>query len=107
MKAISDDEARRIQEMLELQAGLRCGGCGRRIALGVRGLSIDPRDGQSPVVQRYACLREDCEEAKRVRDDALAMEMIEFAWPNGGIDAPAAEVVVTRNERRRKRSAHT
>jgi len=103
--AMTDDQARRVQEMLELQAGLRCNGCGRRITVGFKGISIDPRNPQQPVISHVACTREDCDHAEELARDSLAMEMIEYAWPQGGQDAPAAEMIVERNRRRQERKA--
>jgi hypothetical protein len=98
IKTISDEEARRVQEMLEHKLGARCNGCGRRITMGLKFTSLDPRDTQ-PVITMSACNRQDCDFAETCRPGATFMEMIEFAWlDENGPDAPASVSVVKRNE---------
>jgi hypothetical protein len=95
---LSDDEARRTQEMLEHRLGMRCDGCGRRIQIGFKFASIDPRH-QSPVLNLSTCTRDDCGYAEQCREGATVMEMVEFAWlDENGPDAPASLHIVERNE---------
>lgn len=99
LATMTDDEARRVQEMLEHKLLARCNGCGRRITIGFKFTSIDPRQ-EKPVVQLAACTREDCDFAERCRDGAVLMEMVEFAWiDENGADAPASLQVQERNAR--------
>lgn len=94
--ALSDGEARDAQEMLELRMGMRCGGCGRRIGLGFKFASLDPR-ATEPVLKLSACNRLDCDFAESARDGATVMEMVEFAWLDvNGIDAPATKLVMAK-----------
>lgn len=93
---ITATEAQQAQEMLELQAGKRCGGCGRRIGIGIKFTSLDVRSGQ-PILQKSACDREGCEWAELCRDGATFMEVFECVWVDAnGLDAPASELVKQR-----------
>jgi hypothetical protein len=94
---ITDQEAREVQEMLEHTLGGRCNGCGRRIGVGIKFTSVDPRD-ERPVAQLSACSRDDCGYAELCRDGATLMEMVEFVWLDEmGLDAPPMIAVEKRN----------
>lgn len=85
-----------------MQAGTRCSGCGRRIGLGIRFFSIDPRDETGQVVRMCACAREDCDFAEVARAGATYMEMLELVWLDDmGMDAPPIDAIVKRSEARR------
>lgn len=77
--ALSDEQAARRQEAIEVGLGVRCAGCLRRIEVGLRFTSIDPR-AREPVIQLSACIRDDCDFAEKARDGATFVEPIEFAW---------------------------
>jgi hypothetical protein len=96
---LTDDEAAELQEALELQRGMRCHGCGRRITIGMKFTQINVRQ-EPPVRQVVGCTRDDCSFIERCRDSgATVMEMIEFAWTDEhGADAPAARSITRRNE---------
>lgn len=99
-RGLSDEQARQVQETIELKQGMRCSGCGRRIGIGMEFTSIDPRADQ-PVIKLAACSREDCEFMEECREGATVMQMVEYAWPDeNGIEAPPAQVIVERNARR-------
>lgn len=99
--ALSDAEAREVQEVLEHQLGVRCNGCGRRVTMGVKFTSLDPRR-QPPVMAVVACSREECDFAERARDGATFMEMVEYAWLDAsGVDAPVSAAVARREPERR------
>jgi hypothetical protein len=90
---MTDEQAQHAQEDMELQLGLRCGGCGRRVGMGFRFKSFDVRSDM-PIVQLIACVRDDCDFAEQARVDADVMEMVEYAWTDeNGVDAPAAQTV--------------
>lgn len=98
-RALSDAQAVEVQEVLECRAGMRCGGCGRRITFGTKFFSIDPR-AETPMQARCACSRPDCSYMEECRPNATGMEMIEFAWlDENGPDAPPARAIVKANER--------
>jgi hypothetical protein len=94
---LTAQEAREVQEQLEHALGARCNGCGKRIGLGFKFVSVDPRH-QTPVAEVYACTREDCGFAELARDGATFMEMLEFVWlDENGIDADGSMAVRRRN----------
>lgn len=101
LAALSDEQARDLQEEIELRNGWRCSGCGRRIKVGFQFTSVDPRDADAPMVRLSACSRDDCGFAEQCRDGATVMELVEFVWLDAnGPDAPPARRIVKRNERR-------
>lgn len=101
---MSDKQVAEAGEMLELQLGMRCGGCGRRIGIGIKFTSISVRK-QSPVSKLSACDREDCGFAEEARDGGTVMEVFQLVWlDEAGVDAPAA-AIVKRQEPVRSRSA--
>lgn len=77
---MTDKQAARVQAEMELAFGQRCHGCGRRVGIGLRFCSIDPRDAERPAIYRVACNRDDCDFAELARNGATSMEMVEFAW---------------------------
>ena len=90
---MSDEEALRAQEMIELQLGMRCGGCGRRIAVGLQFMQVAVRS-QSPVMKLSACARGDCDFAEHAKDGATSMQVIEYVWlDEAGANAPATPLV--------------
>lgn len=90
---LTDREAQEAQEYLELRGGLRCGGCGRRLGIGFRFTSIDPRSRQ-PIVKLSACSRADCGFAAQCREGATLVEFVEYAWADvNGLEAPASTLV--------------
>lgn len=98
--AMSDEMAAEAQEMLELELGARCRGCGRRITAGIQFTSIDPR-AEKPVMRLAACVREDCDFADKARDGATFMEPVEFGWLDpAGENARPAPYIVKQNKRR-------
>lgn len=100
MKGLTDEQAREAQEVLELKAGARCSGCGRRITVGFAFTSLDPRDAEAPVMRIAACSRDDCDFAEEAKDGGTFMEMVEFAWVDAnGPDAPPALVITRARER--------
>lgn len=100
-RGMSDEQAAKVQEQLELGAGMRCRGCGRRIGIGFHFTSIDPREPGNEVLKLAACSREDCDFAERARDGGTCMELVEYAWLDpAGVDARPAELIVRQNERR-------
>lgn len=104
---LTDEQVRQAQETMELRAGMRCGGCGRRITMGYQFTSLAPRDAAAPVIRLSACAREDCEYAMVLRDGATVMEMVEFAWLDElGADAPPAKAVVEAKARKAQATPH-
>lgn len=104
---LTDLQARKVQEEVELRQGMRCSGCGRRITVGFQFTSIDPRASVA-IMKLSACARDDCGFAEDCREGATFMEMVEFAWLDEmAADAPAAVVIVERNEQRAAREAQT
>lgn len=102
---MSDLQARRLEEDIELAAGQRCSGCGRRIRLGFKFTSVDVR-ARDPIMKLAACSRDDCDFAAKCRPDATLMEQIEHVWlDENGPDAPPALSVVERNARRVQQTA--
>jgi hypothetical protein len=94
---LTDDQAAHRQEKMELTAGMRCWGCGRRISIGFRFSAVSPRDGE--ITKLTACSRDDCGYAEALRDDATVMEAVEFAWlDEAGLDAPPARDVLRIND---------
>lgn len=92
-KALTDKQAQTVQEGIELTRGTRCFHCGRRIGMGFRFTSIDPRDLEDPIMQLSACSRNDCEGAQLARQGATYVEPVDYAWlDENGIDAPACKV---------------
>jgi hypothetical protein len=73
----------------EKQLGMRCGGCGRRIGVGLQFTRIDVVRGQGGVPQAdvmklSACNGADgCDFAEEARKGADVIEMIEYVWLNG------------------------
>lgn len=98
-RAMTDEQAAEIGSELELATGMRCFGCGRRVAMGFRFTSIDPREPERAVMELTACNRQDCDFALHARRGAIAVEMVEYAWlDEAGVDAPAVVRIVARNE---------
>lgn len=92
----------KLREQAEGQLGMRCGGCKRRIGVGLQFTRIDfvVEKGQPTVdVQRLsACNGADgCDFAEEARKGADVIEMVEFAWLTGepavGSGASAEEAV--------------
>lgn len=101
LAGLSDAQAQEFQEAIELKNGWRCSGCGRRIGVGFQFTSVAPRDPEAPMVRLSACSRDDCGFAEKCRDGATVMELVEFVWlDENGPDAPAAAIIVKRNEKR-------
>lgn len=78
------DDAAKVRKIAELQAGMRCVGCGERVTIGIRFTQFKPvlREGR-PFVERHsvtACSRKDCSYASETAPLADVMEMVEFAW---------------------------
>lgn len=94
---MSEEQAARASEMAELALGMRCKGCGRRIGLGFRFTSIDPRS-EHPVIQLSACARDDCNFATLCKDDGgVVVEQVEYAWLDpAGLDARPAAIIARR-----------
>lgn len=72
----------------EAQLGMRCGGCGERIGVGLQFTRIDAvmKDGKPTIdVSRLsACNGADgCDFAEKAREGADVIEMVDFAWLHG------------------------
>lgn len=72
----------------ESQLGMRCGGCGERIGVGLQFTRIDVvlRDGKPAVdvARLSSCNGADgCDYADKARVDADVIEMVEFVWVHG------------------------
>lgn len=97
---LTDEQAAEAKELMELRSGMRCHGCGRRLTRGYRFTRINPR-ATTPAglaVRLSACTRDDCDYAMIVKEDATAMEFVEFAWLDElGVDAPPAKMIVEKN----------
>lgn len=78
--------AERIAAEAEKQLGMRCGGCGRRISVGLKFTRLDVVAGEKgrPTVdvQHLAACNgaEGCDYAAKARKGADVMEMVEFVW---------------------------
>lgn len=100
---MSDDEVRDVQERMELANGLRCNGCGKRIAQGFVFVSMAPRE-QSPLIRLAACARDECDYGLKCRMGATYMEIVEYVWlDEAGIDAPPAKVIAEVAAKRKAR----
>lgn len=87
-------ERDQAQAGAELIRGMRCGGCGRRIRIGVSILAfVAEFAGGKPQMKprkRAACSRDDCDYAQTEAKSADVMEMIEFAWRGADPDESGA-----------------
>lgn len=92
----------KLRAQAEGQLGLRCGGCGKRIGVGLQFTRIDfvMKDGtpQVDVLKLAACNGADgCEYAAECREGADLIEMVEYVWlagePAVGSGASAEEAV--------------
>lgn len=98
--SMTEEEAAGVQEAIEERLGARCDGCGRRIAIGFRFTSLNPRS-ERPVLNLSACTREDCGFAELAREGATFMEAVEFVWlDDAGKDARPAPAIVEVAKRR-------
>jgi hypothetical protein len=90
----------------EMKAGMRCGGCGRRIGVGgfrFTAFRTEVVEGQPTVVAmvKSACARDDCNHADSLKGSADVVEMCEFVWlDEAGEDAPVPDRVVKRHAER-------
>lgn len=74
-----------ILAQLEGKLGFRCGGCHRRIRIGIQFTKIDVKIGvdgtpQAAVARLSACSAEDCDFAREAMEGATVMEMVEYQW---------------------------
>lgn len=78
---------------VELELGLRCQGCTRRIGGGFRFTRIGTTPQGIQMQSAVACMREDCDHAETLRQGATVVEMVgEYAWCDElGLDAPPLE----------------
>jgi hypothetical protein len=96
--SMSPAEVLAAGEFIEATNGLRCAGCGRRIARGFEFVSISPRD-ERPMMKQVACSRDDCDWATICRTGATYVRQIEIAWlDSAGADAQPAKAIVERRK---------
>lgn len=92
-KALSADEVAEAQKQAELEAGMRCRGCGRRIFMGLELVVVRLKTDDGPqrmqVMRTYACVRDDCDFGPSQVKKATAYRMIEWAWPGEPEPEPA------------------
>lgn len=92
----SPEVAELVRRAAEGQLGMRCAGCHERITIGFQFTRIDVLVGASGRpevdVQRLAACNgaNGCDFAEEAKDGAHAMEMIEFAWLDGGENSAGA-----------------
>lgn len=84
------EQAKKAQEAVEAQAGMRCGGCHRRVdGTAIELFSVDFRggpqgQGQALVLRTVACTREDCDFRERARAMSIAERVVEWHFLDGG-----------------------
>lgn len=94
---MSDEEARRATEAIEIAQGLRCEGCGKRIVRGFHFTSIAVKE-EHPILRLAACSREECGYATMCREGATYVEQREHVWLDAAdADAEPALAIVERN----------
>lgn len=74
-----------VLAQLEGKLGFRCGGCHRRIRIGIQFTKIDVKIGadgtpQADVARLSACSSDDCDFAREAMIGATVMEMVEYQW---------------------------
>jgi hypothetical protein len=81
---ITGKAAEEALRQAETHLGMRCVGCGERVTVGMRfhRLSAVTENGQPTIRHQMAvaCTRDECDFAFRARGEAMAMEMVEFAF---------------------------
>lgn len=94
---VPDVMAQKVREQAEAQLGMRCGGCGKRIGVGLQFTRIDVERGAdgrpaADVMKLSACSgANDCDFAARARENADVIEMVEFVWLSGEAPVGAHE----------------
>lgn len=103
LRAMTPEKQAEGQFYAEMNAGMRCGGCGRRITLGFKFTAFRTEyvEGQATAVAivKSACTRPECDHAGKLQAASSAAEAVEFAWfDEAGADAPVPEAVEKRHE---------